>query len=192
VGTSLGQLIQALLALGRDVAEVSAGQMALRTIVVYGFSLVIVRLGSKRFLSEASAFDVIVALMLGSIMSSAINGSAPFFPTILSGAVLVGLHWAFGMLSFRYSWFGSLVKGNPVLLIRDGKIQWPGLRQGSISLNDLDQALRLQGEPPDPSQVHLAYLERNGEISVVSRKIEPRVVVVPVEDGVRTVRIELE
>ena len=63
--------IQTLLGFGQDVGDVGAVQMALRTIVIYAFSLVIVRLGSKRFLSQATAFDVIVAIMLGSIMSRA-------------------------------------------------------------------------------------------------------------------------
>jgi uncharacterized membrane protein YcaP (DUF421 family) len=49
-----------------------------------------VRLGSKRFLGQTSAFDTIVGIMLGSIMSRAINSSAPFFPTLIAGVVLVG------------------------------------------------------------------------------------------------------
>ena len=49
--------LQTLLALGRDVASVGALPMALRTIIIYAFTLAIVRLGSKRFLGQASAFD---------------------------------------------------------------------------------------------------------------------------------------
>jgi uncharacterized membrane protein YcaP (DUF421 family) len=73
--------IQNWLGLGQDLNDVGAAQMVARTIVVYTFTLAIVRLGSKRFLSKATAFDVIVGIMLGSIMSSAINGSAPFIRT---------------------------------------------------------------------------------------------------------------
>jgi hypothetical protein len=36
-------------------------------------------------MSKATAFDVIAAIMLGSIMSRAINGSAPFLPTLVAG-----------------------------------------------------------------------------------------------------------
>lgn len=159
--------LQGLLGLGRDVADLDAVQMVLRTGVVYAFTLAIVRLGSKRFLGKATAFDVIVAIMLGSVMSSAINGSAPFFPTLMSGVALVGLHWLFATLTFHTDWFGSLVKGNPVLLVKDGNIQQEGMRQASLSTRDLDEALRLQGMAPDPSKVQLAYLERNGRISIV-------------------------
>ncbi len=180
-----------LLALGLDVGDVGAVPMALRTVVIYVFSLAIVRLGNKRFLSDATAFDVIVGIMLGSIMSRAINGSAPLLPTLVAGAVLVGMHWLFAMLAFRTDWFGSIVKGDPVLLVKDGDIQWDGMRRGGLSTRDLEQSLRLQGEPADISKIQIAYLERNGKVSIVLCKDEPRITLVPVEDGVQTVRIKL-
>ncbi len=183
---------QTLLGLGRDVGEVNAGQMALRALLIYGVTLALVRLGSKRFLSEATAFDVIVAIMLGSVMSRAINGSAPFVPTVLGGVVLLGLHWLFAVLAFHTRWFGALVKGDPVLLIKEGTIQWQGMRRGSVSTQDLVQALRLQTNQTDPSTIQLAYLERNGQISFIPYQREPRIVNVSVEDGVQTVRITLE
>lgn len=184
--------IRHLLGLGRDIGDVNALQMALRTVVIYGFALAIVRLGSKRFLSEATAFDVIVAIMLGSIMSSAINGSAPFFPTIVAGAVLVGIHWLLAFLTARLDWFGPLVKGNRQLLIRDGEIQEEGLRQSGLSRRDLEQHLRLEHNTTDISTIRRAYMERNGKISVVPVERKPRVADVSVKDGVQTVRIELE
>ena len=64
---------QTLLGLQRDVANVGALQMALRTIIIYAFTLAIVRLGSKRFLGQASAFDSIIGIMIGSVMSHAIS-----------------------------------------------------------------------------------------------------------------------
>jgi uncharacterized membrane protein YcaP (DUF421 family) len=189
---TLWDQLQALLGLGLDVGNVSAVQMALRTVVIYAFSLVIVRLGSKRFLSEATAFDVIVGIMLGSVMSRAINGSAPFFPTLLGGLVLVGMHWLLGVLAYHVSWFGTLVKGNPVLVIKDGNIQQEGMRRAALSDHDLGQALRLQARATDPTHIKLAYLERNGAISMIPCKQESRIVEVSVEDGVQMVRIVLE
>jgi len=183
---------QTLLGLGRDVADVGALQMALRTIIIYAFTLVIVRLGSKRFLGKASAFDTIVGIMIGSVMSRAINGSAPFFPTLVAGGVLIGMHWLLAVLAFHIAWFGPFVKGNPVLLIKDGQVQEQGMRRGGITKQDLTQALREHTKQSDPAKIRLAYLERDGQISVIPFKHEPRVLDVSVEGGVQTVRIELE
>lgn len=189
---TLWEQFQTLLALQRGVAEVGIVPMALRTIFIYLFTLTIVRLGSKRFLSKASAFDVIVSIMLGSIMSRAINGSAPFLPTLAAGAILLGLHWLFAILAYQTNWFGSLVKGDPVLLIKDGEIQRQGMRSSSITSNDLTEALRLQTNQTDPAKVQRAYLERNGKISIVPYQREPHILDISVENGVQTVRVELQ
>ena len=188
----LWELLQALFGLGAYAESAGPLQMGLRTVLVYVSALALVRLGSKRFLSQATAFDVIVAIMLGSIMSRAADGSSPFLPTLLIAGVLVGVHWLFALLAYHTSWFGNLVKGQRVLLIKDGEIRQDGMREGSITHDDLTQALRMQTKQTDPGKVELAYLERNGQISVISRKLEPQVFTVSVEDGVQTVRIELE
>jgi uncharacterized membrane protein YcaP (DUF421 family) len=165
--------------------------MALRTIIIYAFTLAIVRLGSKRFLGQASAFDTIVGIMIGSVMSRAINGSAPFFPTLMAGAVFIGMHWLLAVLSFHVHWFGPLVKGNTVLLINDGQVQKQAMRRGGITKHDLAEALRQQIKENDPALIKLAYLERNGGISIIPFKHQPHIVEVSVEEGVQTVRIEL-
>ena len=178
-----------LLGLGLDVGDVNALQMSLRTILIYVATLAIVRVGSKRFLSQATAFDAIVAIMLGSIMSRAINGSAPFLPTLAAGVILVGLHWLIAAIAYSSNWFGTLVKGEPVLLIKDGKIHEKGMRGSSVSHRDLEEALRIESHVTDPESVRLAYLERNGGISVIPSKPEPRVLEISVQEGVQTVRI---
>ena len=189
---AIAQQFQSLLGLGRDIAEVGVLQMALRTIVVYAFTLAIVRLGSKRFLGRASAFDTVVGIMLGSVMSRAINGSAPFLPTLVAGAVLIAMHWLLALLSFHLDWFGPLVKGSPVLLIKDGQIQEREILRGGITRHDLTQALREHTKQSDPAKIKLAYLERDGGISIIPYKREPRVLDVSIADGVQTVRIELQ
>ena len=182
-------MFEDLLGLRLDVVDVGALQMTLRTILIYAATLVIVRLGSKRFLSQATAFDAIVAIMLGSIMSRAINGSAPFLPTLAAGVVLVGLHWLIAAIAYSSDRFGRLVKGEPVLLIKDGGLNEKGLRGSSISHRDLEEAIRIESHVTEPEAVKLAYLERNGGISVIPRTPEPRVLEVSIEDGVQTVRI---
>jgi uncharacterized membrane protein YcaP (DUF421 family) len=182
--------IGAAFGLGTDPNDLGAVQTVLRTILIYGLTLVIVRLGSKRFLSKASAFDVVVAIMLGSIMSRGIHGSIMI--TVIAGSALVGMHWLLGLLAFHTGWFGPLVKGERLLLVKNGKIHAEGMRRGSITEHDLTQALRMQTDQRDLTKVKRAYLERNGEISIIPEQDEPHIVDVKVEDGVKTVRIKLQ
>ncbi len=183
--------LETLFGLGRDAGEIGPGQMALRAILIYAFTLAIVRLGSKRFLGKATAFDVILGIMIGSVMSRGINGSASLVSTLAGGTMLVALHGAFAALAYRTSWFGVYVKGNPVLLVEDGEVLTEGMREAHLSDRDLAEALRLSGMHPDPSRVKQAHLERNGSISVIPMEEGPRVVEISVHEGVQTIRIEM-
>lgn len=189
---SIGEVLRVLLGLGKNIGSVNSGEMALRSILVYAAMLLIIRLGSKRFLGKGTVFDTILGIMIGSVMSRAINGSAPFVPTLVAGAVLVAMHWGLAVLAYHFDWFGPLVKGNSVLLVKDGVVQRQGMRKGSITPNDLAEAMRMRGRPPEVSTIEMAYLEREGTISVVPEQSGPRIVEVAVLDGVQTVRIALE
>ena len=182
-------LVRTLLGLG--ASELNAGQMALRAVLTFAVTVAIVRLGDKRLFGKGTAFDLVVAIMIGSVMSRAITGSGPLLATWVAGLVLVALHWLVALLAF-HDWFGPLVKGNPVLLIEDGQVQRDAMRDSHVTRTDLEQALREDGREPDLSQVRRAYLERDGSISIVPTKEGPAVLEVSVADGVQTVRIAIE
>ena len=65
------------------------------------------------------------------------------------------------------------------------------MKAGQISHGDLLSALRAAGGGEDLDQVDAAYLERSGDISLIKRKREPRLVEISVDRGVQTVRVEL-
>ena len=186
----MSSLAQSLLGIGAD--ELTPGQMALRAVLTFVITVVIVRLGNKRLFGKGTAFDLVVAIMIGSVMSRAITNASALLATWLAGVVLIGMHWLLATLSYHLDWFGPLVKGHPVLLIKDGEIQRDGMREGGVSRADLEQAFRAQGSDPDPARVRRAYLERDGSISVVPRDEGPRILDVSVTDGVQTVRIAVE
>lgn len=178
--------------LGLDAERLGAGQMALRALLTFIVTIAVVRLGDKRLFGKGTAFDIIVAIMIGSVMSRAITGSSPLIATWVAGAVLVGLHWLLAALAYRVSWFGPLVKGNPVLLIDNGDLQRDAMRGSGVTCMDLEQALRTQGLDTALSDVDCAYLERDGSISIVPTEQGPRVLDVAVQEGVQTVRISMQ
>ena len=178
------------LGLGLDGKELGAGHMAVRALVVYTVTLAIVRLAKKRFMGRATAFDVILGIMLGSVVSRAITGNAPFGPALLAAAVLLALHWLFSAVPLHWSAFGRFIKGSPRLLVRDGRIDQRQLRRSHMTDRDLWEDLRGEGVS-DLSEVAEARLERNGQISVIKAETPPKVVEVRVAEGVQTVRIEI-
>jgi uncharacterized membrane protein YcaP (DUF421 family) len=180
--------VESILGLGAD--NLSFLQTAVRSLVVYLAGLVMVRVGEKRFLGKNTAFDVLLGIILGSVVSRAITDSA-FFTILLAGFVLVSLHWVFAVITFHSDKLGNLLKGNTHLLIREGELDWEAMRRSHISKDDLLGALRHNGNLHDPGEVEFARLERDGNISVIKRSSPPRIIEVSVRDGVQAVRIEL-
>jgi len=156
-------------ALGLDAASLGVVQMALRTVIVYVIALAFVRIGDKRFLGRSTAFDVVVGIMFGSIMSRAITTAEGFLPIIVAGGVLVALHFTVALITYRSDHSGTLVKGQERTLVRDGEIDWAAMGTAHVTRRDLDGALRSQGHVEDVRDVRLATLERSGEISVIPR-----------------------
>lgn len=144
-------------------------QMVVRAALVYAVALLILRVAHRRLLGRNAALDIIMGFILGSLLSRAINGSAPLFETLGAALVLVALHGGFAVAAFRAPRLEALIKGHDQVLIRDGQLQHEQLRRADISESDLREALRLEGKLLDPAQVELACLERNGRISVIPR-----------------------
>ncbi len=187
--SSIEVWLETLLGLGRD--NLTVAQILMRTLIVYLAALGVVRLGEKRFFGKSTAFDLVLSIILGSVISRAINGNAPFFPTLAASVTLVGIHWLLAALAFRSDAFGDLIKGRARVLIRDGELQWDAMRNSHLSEQDLRSDLRVTGQIEDLTQVQVARLERGGDISVIPVEREPHVVELTVEEGVQTIRIEV-
>ena len=134
------------------------------------FAVAMVRLAKRRFLSDMTAFDVILGIMLGSILSRAINGPSPLLPTLLAAFLLVMLHRALGRLAYHFDWFSVVVKGRSITLFEEGRRVSEALSEHHISEEDLLQGLRSEGGISDLEGVRTVILERSGKISVVIKK----------------------
>src|SRR5204863_7789101 len=97
-----------LLGLGARPEELTFVQISLRGVIVFIVTLVMIRLGHKRSLSRKTAFDAVLLVILASVLSRAINGSASFFATLGGGFILVLLHRLFALLAYHFHWFGIL------------------------------------------------------------------------------------
>src|SRR5690606_15949943 len=159
---------------GQDGFDLEAVHMVMRAAIVFVVAVAMVRLGSKRFMGRNTVFDLILGIMLGSVLSRAITGQAPFFPTLAAGLTLVPMHGLLAFLSYRFHFVGPLVKGRPRLLIKDGEVVQEGMRRSLVGQHDLQEALRASGCGTSIEDVELAHLERSGNISVLRKQQEPK------------------
>lgn len=143
---------------------------AIRAVVVFVISVLFVRIGGKRLFNKNSAFDIVAAIMLGSILSRAITDSTPFIPTLVAGAFLVFTHRFFAYLSYRSDWLGNQIKGKKTVLIKDGKLLEENMRKSHITRQDLLLAAREQARLERLEDIEEANLERSGNISILPKK----------------------
>lgn len=155
-----------LLGLKLQPHELGYGQIVIRALIVFVAALVIVRVGAKRFLGRKTVFDYILAFILGSMLSRGINGSAPFFQTLVAGLALVLFHRLLAWLSYRSHWLGHLVKGTDDLIIDRGQVKTDAMRRNCFSEHDLLEDLRLKSQE-SPADVKSARIEPSGELSVI-------------------------
>jgi uncharacterized membrane protein YcaP (DUF421 family) len=147
--------------------ELPLAAMAIRSVFVFIVWLVIIRAADRRMLGQYSAFDTVLAVMIGAVLGRTINGGASLWGSLVAVVALVAVHWALAFLSHRWHAFGKLVKGEPRQLVSNGQIDRKAMRDSFLTENDLREMLRLHGQIAEPAHAKLAVLERNGQISSI-------------------------
>jgi uncharacterized membrane protein YcaP (DUF421 family) len=130
------------LGIGAKGNELSIAQVTIRAFLMYLAALALVRLGNKRFLGRNSAFDFILGIILGSLASRAITGSAHFLPTLVASLLLIALHWALAFGSYYSDAIGMLVKGRYHPLGKDGRLDTAKMKRDYITEHDVIEAMR--------------------------------------------------
>ncbi|HLP24242.1 MAG TPA: YetF domain-containing protein [Acidobacteriota bacterium] len=164
---SLADFADALFGLSLSPHELHTRHVAWRTVVVFAFGVLIVRLANRRLLGRNAGFDVLLGVLLGSVLSRAVNGTAPFGPTLFGSALLITFHHLLAAAATRWHRFSRFLKGSPHVLVCNGRVDHDALARCDLSKEDLEEELRLQGHTPDPREIAEARLERTGTLSVV-------------------------
>jgi uncharacterized membrane protein YcaP (DUF421 family) len=163
-----------LVLLGPDgkATELTVINISLRAFFIFIIGLVLVRIGDRRSLAQKTAFDAVFIVLLGSMLSRAINGTAPFLTTIAAAIALMVTHRVFAFGACKSHWFGQLIKGKPVTVVRNGEVDWDRLKQALVSKHDFEEDLRLDAQTDDASAIAIARIERSGDISFIKKKTQ--------------------
>jgi uncharacterized membrane protein YcaP (DUF421 family) len=142
---------------------------ALRASFVYFFLLLVVRILGKREIGNTSAFDLIVALILGEVVDEIIYGDV----TILQGVVAIGVvaiwHLANAWASYKSAIIDKITGASPTVLVKNGQVQRKNLAKERLNEEELWSELRMMGVD-DIKEVKQATLEPNGKVSVIQEE----------------------
>jgi len=153
---------------GHDETQ-NAWQMAARAAVVFIITLIFLRFSGRRSFGMCSPVDNVINILLGAVLARAITGSSPFVPTVSAALVIALLHRFFTWLGLYSNLLGSLVKGDALVIYRNGQKIAKNMKKCFITDRDLMEGLRLEGVQ-SLDEVDSAYVERSGRISVIKKK----------------------
>ena len=145
--------------------RLDALQMSLRAALVFLLALAMIRISGRRSFGQRRPFDACATVLLGAVLSRAVVGASPFWPTMAAGAVIVLLHRLIAMASLRWPRVEQLVSGDKRELVREGRLDADEMSKGLITSRDLDEAVRKKTGHED-RPVRRVVLERDGEITV--------------------------
>lgn len=145
-------------------------ELVLRSTVVYGVLLGLIRLTGKRQIGQLAPFDLVLLLVLSNAVQNSMNGGDNSLTGgLISAATLIALNYTVGIATFRSKKMEALIEGRPQVLVHNGKLFEDVLARSQLTRHELNSALRQAG-CTCVEEVHTAILENNGSISVSTRK----------------------
>lgn len=144
-------------------------EILLRTVVIYAYTLVLIRLVGKRGMGQLSPFDFVIVIALGSAVGDPMfYQEVPIVHTMLVISVVVGLQRLLGAITERNSRVSRFIESEPSLLVNDGVIDRLKLHEEQLECEELLASLRVTGIK-QLGEVEKAYIETSGHISVLKR-----------------------
>ena len=151
------------------IPDVSLLETIVRGIVMYLAIFVLLRVILRGRTSAVTVSDLLVLVL---IADAAQNAMAADYLSITNGVVLVATivltSFTMDWLAFRFEPVRRFVHPEHKPLVVDGRVLRKTLNEELMTEEELMTQLRLNGVE-DPQEVKAAYLEGNGEISVIKR-----------------------
>ena len=153
--------------------EVGILEKVVRTVVVYVFLLIGLRLGGKRELGMLNPFDLVVLLVLSNTLQNAIIGpDNSVIGGLLGAATLLLINYLVVRFLFSHPKLDRYVEGESLELVRDGKILKKNMERELITKDELRSRARAQGIE-DLAMVKCARIEVGGALTFVQQTPTP-------------------
>jgi uncharacterized membrane protein YcaP (DUF421 family) len=121
-------------------------EKVVRTVAVYAFLLVGLRLAGKRELAQLNPFDLVVLLLLSNTLQNAIIGDdLSLVGGIFGGSVLLVINYLVVRFLYAHPRLDELVEGEMEVLVEDGEVRDEALARNLVTRAELEEAARRQG-----------------------------------------------
>jgi uncharacterized membrane protein YcaP (DUF421 family) len=155
---------------------VSPLELFVRGTLTYLFLFALFRFVVRRDAGGLGISDLLVLVIIADASQNAMAGE---YTSVSDGIVLIStiIGWSMllNYLSMRFRFFRRIILPQPLCLIKDGVKQEKTLRRELISDEELGEMLR-EHEIDDISEVRRAYLEPDGQVTMLRKKPGSRAV----------------
>jgi uncharacterized membrane protein YcaP (DUF421 family) len=142
--------------------------IALKSISIYVFIIVAIRLFGKKEMSQLSIIDLVFILLISNSVQNAMVGS----DTSVQGGMAAALglflcNYVFRFFLMKSPKFNKVMQGEEIVLVLNGKLLQEGLKRAVMSEEELEMTIREHGIK-DVKEADLVVLEIDGNVSVIS------------------------
>ncbi len=140
-----------------------------RTIILYVLVVFALRVMGKRQIGELQPSELVVAIMISDLATTPVSDiNIPLLAGVIPILTLLVFEVVTSYVNLKSESFRNFLSGKPTVVIKNGVISQLELKKLRFSIEDLLEQLRLKGVF-SISDVYMAILETNGELTVVEK-----------------------
>jgi len=143
--------------------------IVIRALVIFVFLWIVLRALGKRELSQLTAFDFVVLVVMGDLIQQGVTlEDMSVTGAMLAVTTMALLTAALAAIAVRWPRAGKVLEGAPVVVVQRGCVVEGALRNERLDLADLYEAARTEGIS-DLRDVEWCVLEADGHLSFLRR-----------------------
>ena len=145
------------------------GTIFIRTLIIYVFVLIALRLMGKREIGQLQPYELVVTIMIADLASVPMQDvSIPILQGLIPILALLVGQIIISFLNLKSGIMRRLICGKPTIMIEKGKIVEKSLKDQKYTINGLLTQLRVAGYS-NLKNIDYAILETSGAISVIPK-----------------------
>ena len=140
-----------------------------RAAILYVLIIIAVRVMGKRQIGELQPSELVITILISEIVAIPMQENGlPLINSIIPVFLLVAFEIIVSVLNMKSEKFRKILSGNPLIIIRDGRLDQKQMKRVRFTVDDLMESLR-QKNIFDISEVQYAIVETNGTLTVLSK-----------------------
>lgn len=140
-----------------------------RSILIYIFVLIVMRLMGKREIGQLQPFELAIAIMIADLASIPMTDSGiPITNGIISILGLLLMHLIISFINVKSIKAREIICGKPTILVYRGKVDEKALKKERFTINELEERLR-GNNVFNLGDVEYAILETSGQVTVIQK-----------------------